>query len=146
MLYVSSLVERGNQVLAFYGEADAHTGVALIDRHDLWTELQRSPFRAIEAIRICYAGESLSDAFRAMRVLHQFSAERQHPRIRLFVRNERLRPTIKQLGTTNLFVHGTQESDYDCTLVGGSGRIEWTRPGEAAVIVDRARAAAESAR
>ncbi len=86
VLYVSSLIERDGQVLAFYGEADAHTGVALIDGHDLWTELQRSPFRPIEAIRIRYAGDSLSDAFLAMRVLHQFSTERQYPRIRLFVR------------------------------------------------------------
>jgi hypothetical protein len=144
VLYVSSLVERGDQVLAFYGEADAHTGVALIDRKELWDELQRSPFRPIEAIRVRYAGDSLSDAFRAMRVLQQFSAERQHPRIRLFVGNERLRPTIRQLGTSNVFVHGAQESAYDCTLVGGSGHIEWSQPNDAAMIVDRARATAES--
>jgi hypothetical protein len=112
----------------------------MIDRQDLWTDLQRSPFRAIDAIRIRYVGDSLSDAFRAMRVLNQFSTERQHPRIRLFVLNERLRPTIKQLRAANVFVHGTQESEYDCMLVGGSGRIDWTRPSEAAVIVDRARA------
>ena len=45
VLYVSSLVRDRGRVLAFYGEGDAHTSVAIFDEGGLADELMRSPFR-----------------------------------------------------------------------------------------------------
>jgi len=45
VLYVSALVEYAGQVLAFYGEGDAHAGVAVFAAAALAAELERSPHR-----------------------------------------------------------------------------------------------------
>ncbi len=43
VLYVSALVEHRGTILAFYGEGDAHTSVAIFDARELEDELRRSP-------------------------------------------------------------------------------------------------------
>jgi hypothetical protein len=44
VLYVSALVVHAGRVLAFYGEGDAHSGVATFDAAELEAELRRRPF------------------------------------------------------------------------------------------------------
>ncbi len=126
VLYVSSLLADDRRVLAFYGEGDAHTSVAIIDRQELWDALRRSPFRRRGALRIRYEGASMSDAFRAMRTLQAFSAQRGHPRIRLHVPDPRIRRTIRRLKTPNITLEPpSRERPPHCRLLGATGRFVW---------------------
>lgn len=66
VLYVSSLVVVGDRVLAFYGEGDAHCGVASIDAADLAGALERHPFAVRRPITVRLEPASMGDLFRAM--------------------------------------------------------------------------------
>lgn len=126
VIYVSAIVEDGDRVLAFYGEGDAHTGVAIFDRGELAEELRRQPFVPVQTIRVRFDGASLSDAFRGMQGLRAFSEQRRHPRIRLYVGDPALRETIERLATANVAVDAEGAADAcDCTLHGASGMLHW---------------------
>jgi len=129
VLYVSALVDRDGEVLAFYGEGDAHTGVAVFDRRELAEELRRSPFERMDSIRLRLEGTSIGDAFRGMQALREFSERRQHPRIRIVVTAPQLRATIEHLALPNMIVHPDEASVGSCdgTLVGATGTLTWTR-------------------
>ena len=49
VLYVTSLVQHRDRVLAFYGEGDAHTSVAVFDARELAEALLSSPLRGTAA-------------------------------------------------------------------------------------------------
>lgn len=104
VLYVSGLVAVDDRVLAFYGEADAHTGVAVFDREQLRQTLHASPFRPVTPLCVRFQGETLGDAFRGMQALAAFSDDRSRPRIRLLVENPRLVDTVRMLSTVNVAV------------------------------------------
>jgi predicted GH43/DUF377 family glycosyl hydrolase len=128
VLYVSALVDDGARVLAFYGEGDAHTGVALFDRAELLQELHRHRFVSTNATRVRYQGETLSDAFRALQRLREFAERTERSRIRLYV-DPAMRATFERLAFPRLHVHAYDaESDhpdaYDCTIT-GSGKLTW---------------------
>lgn len=126
VIYISGLVDDGERILAFYGEGDAHTGVALFNRAELAAELRRSPFVAVDAIHVGFAGQTLSDAMRGMQALRDFSERRRHPRIRLYVAQEALRETLGRLALPNVIVQPASPGErLDCTLVGTSGSLHW---------------------
>ncbi|HVC19673.1 MAG TPA: hypothetical protein VNE16_06325 [Vicinamibacterales bacterium] len=127
VLYVESLLEHNGQVLAFYGEGDAHTGVAIFDRAELCQELQRCPFEPLETIQVGYEGESMSDLFRAMQTLVSFATECQPARIRLFVADIRLHRTIHEMKTPNVMLSTRPPVMPDAVLVGRTGQLAWTR-------------------
>lgn len=126
VLYVSSLVAQGDRILAFYGEADSHTGVAIFDADALASELRRSPFRAVRPLHVEYDGTTISDVFRAAHALKHFSAERGHPRIRLYI-PDRAAPALHLLEAPNVTMRPLREGCWcDARLVGRTGRVEWT--------------------
>lgn len=125
VIYVSALVEDGDRILAFYGEGDAHTGVAIFDRAELADELRRSPFHAVDAIRIRFEGDSLSDVFRAIHALRVFSEQRQHPRIRLDVPAAHLLPAFERIVPHNILVDTGGHHASECTVVGRDGTLNW---------------------
>lgn len=127
VLYVSSLLEQAGRLLAFYGEADEHTGVAIFDRDELWAELRRVPFAGVA---ICYEGVSLADAFRAVHALEAFSAERGNQRIQLFVSDDQLRFTLERLAGGHVVVRAGRGESCGHRLIGGSGRIIHVDAGE----------------
>lgn len=125
VLYVSALLEDRGRVLAFYGEGDAHTGVAVFDREELASELRRSPFSRTDSIRVRFEGASQSDAFRAMQGLRAFSAERR-ARVRVYVAEPHLRQTMERLAPEHIVVHETiGTDDVHCTVMGATGALRW---------------------
>lgn len=124
VLYVSSLVEHAGRILAFYGEGDAHTSVAIFDAEELARELLRSPFKYRSAVRIRYHGSSMGDVFRALSALQRFSAYRDFPRIQLYVSDLRLRAVIEVFKIPNLTVHDQgQRRHYHYAVFGQTGTI-----------------------
>ena len=129
VLYVSALVEDEGRILAFYGEADSHVGVAIIDRHDLARELMRSPFAAVPSLRLRYEGTTIGDVFRAARALREWSEERGHPRIRLFVQNEPQVPGLHLLEARNVTIGRLHDDQpFEARLLGRVGKIVWEVP------------------
>jgi predicted GH43/DUF377 family glycosyl hydrolase len=104
VLYVSALVEHERSILAFYGEGDAHTSVAIFDASELAAELRRHPFVAADAMRLRYSGVSLGDLYRAMTRLQQISRERGAPHLWLHLDDSRLAPIVSRFGIRNLSV------------------------------------------
>jgi hypothetical protein len=134
VLYVSSIVQHRDRVLAFFGEGDAHTSVAIFEGDELWDELVRSPFRAMDAAQIRYEGTSTGDLFRAMRALQEFSAGRNHPPIRLYVGDLRLRPMIEFFKIPNLVVYAQRRRcQYDYEVYERTVRPLATGPGASAL-------------
>jgi hypothetical protein len=126
VIYVSALLEDAGRVLAFYGEGDAHTGVAAFDREELAQELRRSPFQRTESLRVRFEGVSFSDAFRALQGLRDFAERRQHGRIRLYVAEPMVRATIECIAPAHISVHdAAHEEDIHCTVVGATGGLQW---------------------
>ena len=104
VLYVSSLVEHGNNVLAFYGEGDAHTSVAIFDAAELASELRRHPFVPVAGIKLRFAGCTLGELFRALASIQSLSRERGAPHLWLHLDNPRLAPIVRRFGIPNLSV------------------------------------------
>ncbi len=126
VLYVSALIEDGGQVLAFYGEADAHTGVAFFDRAELAQELYRAPFARTDALRVRFEGASLSDAFRAIQGLRAFAEQQKRTRVRVYVAEPEMRATMERLAPAHIIVHDVSPSDdIHCTVVGATGDLKW---------------------
>ncbi len=126
VLYVSALIEDRGRVLAFYGEGDAHTGVAIFDREELAQELRRSPFQRVDSLRVRFEGRTQSDAFRAMQRLREFSEQRQRARIHVYVAEPIVRATMERLTPDHIVIHDTAPpADVRCTIVGATGALTW---------------------
>jgi predicted GH43/DUF377 family glycosyl hydrolase len=124
VLYVSALVEHVGRILAFYGEGDAHTSVAVFDAAALAEELARSPFRAVDALRIRYDGTSMGDLFRAMKTLHSVSGTIGNSRLRLYVKDLHVQPVIQLFKIPNLTVYEQgRRVDYHYNLLGETGQL-----------------------
>jgi predicted GH43/DUF377 family glycosyl hydrolase len=135
VLYVSSILQHRGRILAFFGEADTHTSVAVFDGAELWDELVRSPFRIVDAVRIRYEGTSTGDLFRAMRALQKFSERRGNPRIRLYVRDLRVRPVIELFKIPSLVVYAQgRRRHYDYEFHGQTVRPSPTESSAASPI------------
>jgi predicted GH43/DUF377 family glycosyl hydrolase len=124
VLYVSSLVEHAGRILAFYGEGDSHTSVAIFDAEELARTLQRSPPKFSVPLYIRYHGGSMGDLFRALIAVRQFSAAREAPPIRLYVSDMRLCPVVEVFKIPNLTVHERErQRPYDYAVFGQTGTI-----------------------
>jgi predicted GH43/DUF377 family glycosyl hydrolase len=104
VLYVSALVRDGGRVLVFYGEADAHCGVAIFDAAELEAELRGSPFTRTEVVRTRFAGGRMRDLFDVMIALQALSRERGEVQIQVYVDDPRLAIPIGFFGIPNLAV------------------------------------------
>ena len=104
VLYVSAIVRQGARVLVFYGEADAHCGVAIIDAAEMEAELRRNPFTPFETVRIRLACGRMRDLFDAMISLQVLSRDRGRPRIQVYIDDPRLAIPIGFFGIPNLAV------------------------------------------
>ena len=64
-----------------------------------------------------------------MQTLERLSLERGRPRIRLYVPDAKVRPTMQKLKMPNVVVHaGARRGACHCTLVGGTGQLVWEAP------------------
>lgn len=126
VLYVSALIEDRGRILAFYGEGDAHTGVAVFDRQELAQELRRSRFQPADSLRVRFDGTTLSDAFRAIQGLREFSERRHKTRIRVYVAEPGVRATMERLVPAHIIVHDSlPPDDVRCTVIGATGALKW---------------------
>jgi len=117
VLYVSALLRLGRRILAFYGEGDAHTGVAQFDAAELEAELLRNPFRPTAALRVRFAGARMENLYRAMLALRVLSQEQGEPPIRLYVPDLGLGPAIAVFGVPKLALRRLAEaSEFDHDL------------------------------
>ncbi|MGC1819164.1 MAG: hypothetical protein WA900_16100 [Casimicrobiaceae bacterium] len=126
VLYVSALVERAGRVLAFYGEGDAHTGVAVFDSQELERALIASPFERVDPLRLRYEGRTMGDVFRAMRLLQSLAAELDFPPIRLHVDDPQVIAAMRSFRVRNVIVRKPQHgrpSACDYVLSGPAGRL-----------------------
>lgn len=116
VLYVSSLVALGGKVLAFYGEGDAHTGVAVFDARELADALDRQPFVPAQAITVKLAPATMGELFHAMVGLDELSRGEGRPRIWVRASPPSLEPLLARFAVPNLTVReldGVEDFDYD---------------------------------
>jgi predicted GH43/DUF377 family glycosyl hydrolase len=123
VLYVSSAVVQHDRVLVFYGEADAHTSVAIVDREALSRALAASPFRAAPTLRVQFSADTLRDAFQALPRLEALSRDRGHPPIRLYVANARIAGAVQPLLRRNVLLRPGPAA-LDCHAVVSGGGVE----------------------
>jgi predicted GH43/DUF377 family glycosyl hydrolase len=71
VLYVSALVAQEHRVLAFYGEGDAHSGVAVFDARTLAAALRRRPFVPADPVTARVAPATMGELFHAMVALDE---------------------------------------------------------------------------
>jgi len=115
VLYVSALAVHAGRVLAFYGEGDAHSGVAAFDAVALEAELRRHPFAPREPVTVRLDPVSMGELYRAMVDL----GERAHgdPRpLWVHVPNRDLHEVVRRFGVRGLIVRdltGRRRFDYD---------------------------------
>lgn len=116
VLYVSSLVEHEGRVLAFYGEGDAHTGVATFDARELADALDRHPFLPAKAMTVRLAPRTMGELFHAMVGLAEHSRRAGAPRIWVRPSPSELGPVLDLFGVPNLTIReldGVETFDYD---------------------------------
>ena len=104
VIYVSALVQHRGHILAFFGEADAHCGVAILDAALLEAELLRNPFAATDAVKIRLAGTRMGDLFRTMIAVQGLRKNGREPTIYMYVDDSRLVTPIGFFGIPNLTV------------------------------------------
>jgi hypothetical protein len=126
VLYVSALVEDAGRVLAFYGEGDAHTGVALFDRAELAQELRRSPFVSQAALRIRFDGRTLAAAFRAVQAVRTLAEGPGSRPVRLLVSEPALRPTVARLLPSGVVADAGAVGPHDGAIDPETGVLHWT--------------------
>jgi predicted GH43/DUF377 family glycosyl hydrolase len=126
VIYVSALILDDDRLLAFYGEADAHVGVAIFDRKELMQELRREPFQPVSPLRLRFAGSSLADVFRGVEVLRRLSADGDRRRIRLRVDAPAVREMMARLAPKHVFIDAPDSrTPPRGTLDGPAGAIRW---------------------
>ena len=115
VLYVSSLVVHGGRVLAFYGEGDAHTGVAEFDAAALEAELRRHPFVPREPLTVRLDPASMGELYRAMVDLDERARDDPRP-LWVHVPNRGLHEVVRRFGVRGLAVRDLSRRrrfDYD---------------------------------
>jgi len=112
VLYVSSLVAEGGRILAFYGEGDAHTAVAIFDAAELSAELDRRPFVPVaEPVTIRFAPTSMGHAFRAMVGFRELAERMAEPHLWLHVAHPALAEIVRRFGVPGLTVRDLADAD-----------------------------------
>jgi predicted GH43/DUF377 family glycosyl hydrolase len=116
VLYVSSLVVHEGRVLAFYGEGDAHTGVAVFDARELAHALDRHPFVPAKAVTVRLAPRTMGELFHAMVGLAEHSRRAGAPCIWVRPSSSALGPVLDRFGIPNLTIRdldGVEDFDYE---------------------------------
>jgi len=103
VLYVSALVVRGGQVLVFYGEGDAHAGVACFDAAELEAELARRGYAPHLPITVRLDPASMGELFEAMAGLDGRARDGTRP-LWVHAPNAALHPIIRRFGVRGLTV------------------------------------------
>jgi hypothetical protein len=101
-LYVSSLVVHAGRVLAFYGEGDAHTSVAIFDAAALAAELAREPFVPLRGFSVALRAASIGEFWRKMARVEALARERAAERLWLHLDDPRFEPMVRVFGIRNL--------------------------------------------
>ena len=120
VLYVSSLVAHGGRVLAFYGEGDAHLGVATFDAAELAAELARHPFVPADPVTVRLAPPSMGYLFDAMSELEGIASSLADPHLWVDVPHPSLAEVVRRFGVRGLSVRDLGDRDaFDYELVDG---------------------------
>jgi hypothetical protein len=101
VLYVSALVVHGGRVLAFYGEGDAHSGVAVYDAAALAAALRRSAFAPARARTVHLDPRTMGELFHAMARLERVAARGAHA-LWAHVPNPQLHEVVRRFGVRGL--------------------------------------------
>jgi len=102
VLYVSSLVVHGDRVLAFYGEGDAHCGVAAFDARMLAAALRRSGFVPADPITVHLAPGTMGQLFDAMVRLGDLAACGEPRPLWVHANDRELHPVVRRFGVRGL--------------------------------------------
>ena len=103
VLYVSALVVHEGRVLAFYGEGDAHTGVAVFDAAELETELRRRPFVPRKPVTVRLEPTTMGELYHAMVELDERTRDDPLP-LWVHVPNLDLHEIVRRFGVRGLAV------------------------------------------
>lgn len=120
VLYVSAILAAGDRVLAFYGEGDAHCGVAVLDAGRLAAELDRGPFSERSPVTVRLEPASMGDLYRAMVRLDDMT-KRGTPRpLWVDVPDRSLHEAVRRFGVRGLALRSLdgRERDYDVESLG----------------------------
>lgn len=115
VLYVSGLVVDGNRVLAFYGEGDAHCGVAILDAKALAAELDRRPFVPRTPLKVRLEPRTMGEFFHALVRLDEMTKAGPPRPLWVDVRDATLREVTKRFGVRGLAIRDLagELPDYD---------------------------------
>jgi predicted GH43/DUF377 family glycosyl hydrolase len=102
VLYVSSIVVHGDRVLAFYGEGDAHSGVAAFDARALADALRRSPFRSADPVTVRLAPATMGELYRAMVEIDAVASANDARPVWVDVPDAGLHPIVRRFGVRGL--------------------------------------------
>lgn len=109
VLYVSALVVRGGEVLAFHGEADEHVGVATIDAGWLAEQLRAAPFVPVQGLRVQLAPGSMGELFRAMDACRRIVQRRDRPHVWIEAATPEVAQIVPRFGIPRLSVRDFSE-------------------------------------
>jgi predicted GH43/DUF377 family glycosyl hydrolase len=116
-LYVSGLVQHERRILAFYGEGDAHTSVAIMEADELADMLRQYPFKGHKGIYIGLDALFMGELYRKMLKLQLLADENQDKRLWLKLDNPGFASIVEQFGIPQLVLrHETIPCDLDIDL------------------------------
>lgn len=131
VLYVSSLVVHGDRVLAFYGEGDAHSGVAVFDARALAGALRRSPFVPADPVTVRLAPATMGELFHAMAALDAVASANDARPVWVDVSDRGLHAIVRRFGVRGLALRELEDRaafDYAFgSLLGAAGEGSATR-------------------
>ena len=127
VIYITSVIEKEDTLLLFYGKADSDTAVMRLQSSELWNQLQQSAckFESDKKIRIQFQGSNLSDLFRAMQSLEKLSQSMPAHTLLLYVESADLLKLAKGLANEYIGVRNglLYRGTYQYTLLGESGEL-----------------------
>jgi hypothetical protein len=127
VLYVAALAVHGGRVLAFYGEGDAHAGVAAFDAAALEAELRRHPFVPREPITVQLDPASMGELYRAMVDIDARARDHARP-VWVHVPNRDLHEVVRRFGVRGLSLRELPpRARFDYVVGATAARVAPTR-------------------
>lgn len=127
VIYITSILQKENEILLFYGKADSDTAVMRVDSRTLWHQLQNShfTFELDKKIRIQFVGNNLSGIFKAMQSLEKLKRMMPESSLLLYLDSTELLKLAKSLAIEGIGVRSgaLYKGSYHYLLQGEDGQL-----------------------
>lgn len=127
VIYITSILQRADEILLFYGKADSDTAVMRLKANELWQILKHSPFifESDKKIRIQFVGTNLSGIFKAMQALENLQRAMPENTLLLYVDSSELLKLAKSLAIEGVGVRNgaLYKGSHQYRFLGESGKL-----------------------